>query len=127
MERDLSRPQNPIPNGAYDIVDNNSDTRHEGWYRLDPQDKNRFDDQHEETGRNGFRFHLGVESWGCVTCDISMQDRTEEWNVVQAIFENTSTTTVNDRRGYQWANPNSRLTVFGKMIVSGSDQVPIKQ
>jgi RHS repeat-associated protein len=72
VERDPKRPQQkPIPNGTFDLLDNDADTKHSGWFRLDIQDDNSYNDKDDATGRNGFRFHLGTESWGCVTCDVS--------------------------------------------------------
>lgn len=63
LGRDPDRPmQKPIPNGTYDIVDNDADTKHDGWFRLDKQDSKRYNDKDNSTGRNGFRFHLGSES-----------------------------------------------------------------
>jgi hypothetical protein len=126
VSRDTDRPQNSIPEGTYDIVDNNADTRHVGWYRLDAQDWFRFDDKHSPTGRDGFRLHKGLESWGCVTCDTSLGDRSEEWNVLQTVLKNTSTKTVNDRRGLQFLNAKSELTVYGTLEVTGKDKIQIK-
>ena len=124
VTRDPNRPQQrPIPEGEYDLVDNNADTRHEGWYRLDARDSKRFNDTHEPTGRDGFRFHMGTESWGCVTCDRSASDRSDEWQVIQNILATTTTTTAKEKRGRQSLNPLSRLTVFGKVVVFGPDLI----
>ncbi len=128
VTRDPNSPnQKAIPTGNYSILDNNADTRHKGWYRLDAQDGKPYDDTHEETGRTGFRFHLGSVSWGCVTCDQSAEDRTAEWNVVSDMLDNTSKTTVKEKRGYQWLNPNSKLTNYGTIKVTGEDNIPQKQ
>ena len=94
---------------------------------MDAQDSKPYNDTHEGTGRTGFRFHLGTESWGCVTCDQSAGDRSEEWNVVSDILNNTSTNTVKEKRGNQWLNPNSKLKNYGTIKVTGEDNIPQKQ
>jgi RHS repeat-associated protein len=77
VTRDPDRPQQkPIPNGIFDVLDNDADTKHEGWFRLDRVDKERFNDKDDATGRSGFRLHLGTESWGCITGDKSKDSRT---------------------------------------------------
>ena len=128
VERDPKRPQQkPIPNETYDMLDNNADTKHTGWFRLDKQDENHYNDKDDATGRDGFRFHLGTESWGCVTCDVSKGSRQEEWNVVTEILNTTSTTTVPEKRGKQKWNPFSRLTNYGTVKVTGEDKIPTKK
>ena len=128
VERDPKRPQQkPIPNGTFDLLDNDADTKHTGWFRLDKQDENRYNDKDDATGRDGFRFHLGTESWGCVTCDVSQGDRQEEWNVVTEILNTTSTTTVPEKRGKQGWNPFSWLTNYGTVRVIGEDKIPTKK
>lgn len=128
VERDPKRPQQkPIPNGTYDLLDNNADTKHTGWFRLDKQDESRYNDKDDATGRDGFRFHLGTKSWGCVTCDVSKGSRQEEWNVVTEILNTTSTTTVPERRGNQKWNPFSWLTNYGTLKVIGEDKIPTKK
>ena len=128
VERDPKRPQQkPIPNGTYDLLDNNADTIHTGWFRLDKQDENRYNDKDDATGRDGFRFHLGTESWGCVTCDVSQGDRQEVRNVVTEILNTTSTTTVPEKRGNQKWNPLSWLTNYGTVRVIGEDKIPTKK
>lgn len=73
VSRDNSSTSNekPIPNGNYNILDNDADTNHSGWFRLDKIDSSPHNDKDDASGRNGFRLHLGTVSWGCVTCDIS--------------------------------------------------------
>ncbi|MBC9798188.1 DUF2778 domain-containing protein [Sinomicrobium weinanense] len=109
--------QRPIPDGRYDILDNDADTRHSGWFRLDSKDGDPYNDRDETTARDGFRWHMGTESWGCVTHDVSVGDRQEEWDVIMEILNTTSTTTVPERRGKQGWNPFSRLTRYGVMII----------
>ena len=119
--------QKTIPNAIYDIVDNNADTRHTGWFRIDRQDNSRYNDKDDVTGRNGYRFHLGGLSWGCITVDITQEDAQATWNVVTSIMNSTSTTTVPEKRGKQWLNPFSRLTKYGTIEVIGDDKIPHKQ
>ncbi|MDY3529839.1 hypothetical protein PG593_08630 [Riemerella anatipestifer] len=128
VERDPKRPQQkPIPNGTFDLLDNDADTKHIGWFRLDKQDENLYNDKEDATGRDGFRFHLGTESWGCITCDVSQGDRQKEWNVVTEILNSTSTTTVPEKRGKQGWNPFSWLTKYGTVRVIGEDKIPTKK
>ena len=119
--------QKTIPNGMYDLVDNDADTRHVGWFRLDKQDGNRFNDKDDSTGRDGFRLHLGSVSWGCITCDNSKDNRVDEWEVLSEIINNTSSETVKEKRGNQSKNPFSYLKKYGEVKVTGEDNVPLKQ
>ena len=127
IARDANRKQQrAIPEGYYDIVDNNADTRHFGWFRLDRQDKNRYNDKDDIENRDGYRFHLGKESWGCVTIDNSQEDAQEIWNVIDAIFKSTSKTRVKEKRGRQGWVPWSRLVRYGTLKVKGVDNIPIE-
>lgn len=127
VERDPNRPmQKAIPNGKYDLLDNDADTKHTGWFRLDSKDNRRYNDKDDATGRDGFRLHMGTESWGCVTCDVSQGDRKKEWGVLTEILNTTSTTTVPERRGNQSLNPFSQLTNYGTIKVIGEDKIPTK-
>ena len=120
------RRQLAIPNAKYDIVDNNEDTRHSGWFRLDRQDTRRYNDKDDVSGRDGYRFHLGGLSWGCVTIDKTQDSAQSIWEVVSSILNSTSTTTVAEKRGKQWLNPFSRLTKYGILEVKGADIIPFK-
>lgn len=71
--------------------------------------------------------HLGVESWVCVTADISVEDRKEEWSIIKGAIEGTTTTTVPEKRGRQKWNPFSKLTNYGTLTVKGDDRVPEKK
>ena len=125
--RDRSRSeQKAIPTATYDIVDNNADTRHTGWFRLDRQDGSPYNDVDDVTNRDGYRFHLGGLSWGCVTVDKTQDNAQESWNVVNSILNTTSTTTVKEKRGNQWLLPWSNLTKYGTMEVKGADKIPYK-
>lgn len=128
VERDPERPQQqPIPNGTYDILDNDDDTKHNGWFRLDKQDFESYNDKDDVSDRDGFRFHLGTESWGCVTCDVSKEDRTQEWSAITKILNSTTTETVPEKRGNQGWNPFSWLTKFGTLTVIGEDTIKEKK
>jgi|GEM_PF-1430228 len=116
-----------IPNAKYDIVDNNADTRHTGWFRLDRQDDSRYNDKDDVTGRDGYRFHLGGLSWGCVTVDKTQDGAQTGWDVITSILNSTSTNTVSEKRGMQWLNPFSKLTRYGTMEIKGKDKIPFKK
>ena len=125
--RDLNdRNQIPLANASYDILDNHADTRHTGWFRLDRQDQKPYNDKDDITDRDGFRFHLGGLSYGCVTVDKTQPKAQQIWEVVTSILNNTSTKTVPERRGSQRLNPFSRLTKYGTMQVTGQDRTPSK-
>ena len=115
-----------IPNGSYDIVDNKASTDHPEWLRLEKKDSSPYNDTDDNSGRNGFRLHLGTISYGCVTIDQNKKESKKSWNVLTNILKKTSSTTVNDRRGRQWLNPFSRLTRYGTLIVVGTDNLPSK-
>ena len=125
--RDTEKPyEKAIPNGSYDIVDNLADTDHPEWFRLDKADSSPYNDKDDNSGRNGFRLHLGSISYGCVTIDKSKDESQKSWNVLTNILNKTSATSVNDRRGHQWINPFSRLTRYGTLRVIGTDNLPSK-
>ncbi|WP_372473448.1 RHS repeat domain-containing protein [Capnocytophaga sp. ARDL2] len=127
VERDPKRPQQkPLPNGNYDLLDNNSDTKHIGWYRLDKQDSSLYNDRDDDTGRDGFRLHLGTESWGCITCDTSKENRYEEWEVLTKILDSTTTSTVPEKRGRQRWNIFSKRIKYGTVEVIGKDNIETK-
>ena len=121
--------QKPIPNGTYDIVDNDANTnpKHDGWFRLDSQDSEPYNDTDDSTGRNGFRLHPGAESWGCVTVDKTKGDRTDEWSALKSAIEGTTTSSVPEKRGNQKWNAFSWLIKYGTLKVIGEDKVPEKK
>ncbi|MCU7616201.1 DUF2778 domain-containing protein [Chryseobacterium sp. PBS4-4] len=129
VSRDNSSTSNekPIPNGNYNILDNDADTNHSGWFRLDKIDSSPHNDKDDASGRNGFRLHLGTVSWGCVTCDISQGSREDEWNIISGAINSTETETVKEKRGKQKWNPFSWLTNYGTLKVTGTDKVPAKK
>lgn len=110
----------------YDIVDNDSDTDHCGWFRLDGQDNKRYNDKDDDTSRDGYRLHLGGLSFGCITIDKTQDNAQKSWDVVTSILKSTTTTNVPEKRGRQWLNPFSRLTHYGTLIVIGDDKTPFK-
>ena len=115
-----------IPNGSYDIVDNKASTDHPEWFRLEKRDSSPYNDTDDNSGRDGFRLHLGTISYGCVTIDQNKKESKKSWNVLTNILNKTSTTTVKERRGRQWLNPFSRLTRYGTLRVIGTDNLPSK-
>lgn len=122
-----STKQNPIDNGTYDLLDNDADTKHEGWFRLDKIDNDRFNDKDDKTDRSGFRLHLGKLSWGCITGDNTEEPRTKDWSVLTEILNTTSTSIVPERRGNQKWNPLTYLTNYGKINVVGEDKIPVEK
>ena len=119
--------QKALSNATYDILNNKADTNHPDWFRLDRQDKRRFNDRDDVSNRDGFRFHLGTISHGCITVDRTQKDVNTIWNVVLSIFNSTSTTIVPEKRGHQWLNPFSRLVKYGTLEVQGEDTIPLKR
>ena len=120
--------QKPIPNGTYDILDNEADTNrnHIRWLRLDKQDSEPYNDKDDKTGRNGFRLHVGTLSFGCVTSDESKEDSNEEWQIIFDVILSTTTESVPEQRGFQGWNPFSWLTKYGTLTVIGKDNTPVK-
>ena len=118
--------QKALSNATYDILDNDADTKHTGWFRLDRQDQKPYNDKDDITDRDGFRFHLGSLSYGCVTVDKTQPNAQQIWDVVSSVLNSTSTSSVPERRGLQRFNPISRLTKYGTMRVQGQDRTPSK-
>ena len=127
--RDSSNPfEKAIPNAKYDIVDNHGDDRHDGWFRLDRQDSQRFNDQDDVENRNGYRLHLGTMSFGCVTVDRTKAESKKSWQVLSQILNSTSRTTTKEKRGkWQKYLPWSKLQVYGTLVVKGKDNVKIQK
>ncbi len=104
------------------------------WYKLDAIDDDRYDDEYDsDTERNsdgekrsGFRLHLGGISYGCVTV-CKGKGRSEEYDILQNIFENTSTTQVPKREGMQRYIPGTTRKKYGTMKVKGKDNIPDKK
>lgn len=132
ISRDPDNPnQKPIPNTNYDILE------YEGkadWYKLDPIDEDRYDDQYDNDEernaagekRTGFRLHLGNLSYGCVTVCAGPdgESREQEYSVLQNILENTSTVDVPKREGNQRYIPFTTRKKYGTMKVMGEDNIP---
>jgi RHS repeat-associated protein len=128
ITRDLDRDKYEvaIPNGSFDLTEYEGGR---GWYKVDPIDESRYDDHHQgytnadgET-RNGYRFHLGGLSHGCITVCDPNGERQDEWNVVGKILENTSKTEVPKREGMQKYIPGTTRMKYGTINVTGTDRV----
>jgi RHS repeat-associated protein len=128
IDRNLTRDSGElaIPNGSYDL------TEYEGgrnWYKIDPIDSSRYDDQnqgHKNSDgktRNGYRLHTGNLSHGCITIADPKGDRSKEYGVLQKILETTSKTEVPKREGMQKYNPISTRAKYGTINVTGKDRV----
>jgi hypothetical protein len=118
---EYSEYERSLPNGVYDILDNSSDTNpnHYSWYRLDRVDNSKCNDMDDITGRNGFRLHLGIQSFGCVTINKKQDNSNAMWDVLVGIMDRTKTSRVKEKRGRQGNNPFNYRTWYGKMAVIG--------
>ena len=118
---EFSEYERSLPNGVYDILDNSSDTNpnHYSWYRLDRDDNSKFNDMDDITGRNGFRLHLGIQSFGCVTINKKQDNSNAMWDVLVGIMNRTKTLRVKEKRGRQGNNPFNYRAWYGKMAVIG--------
>ncbi|WP_188112278.1 RHS repeat-associated core domain-containing protein, partial [Aquimarina sp. RZ0] len=130
FEHNGNKNEKEIPNGEFDLLDNEASTTNPEWYRIDAQDNEPHNDRYDVEGetnasgnkRNGFRLHTGRTSWGCVTiCKKEDDNRQKEWNVLERIIQNTSRTTVPEKRGRQGLNPFSTVKRFGTITVSGQN------
>ena len=128
ITRNLSKDpdQLAIPNGEYDLSEYE---RSKSWYKVDPIDESRYDDHHQGhknadgKTRNGYRFHLGRLSHGCITVCNPDGKRQEEWEVVSKILENTSKTKIPKREGMQKYIPNTTRLKYGTIKVTGKDKI----
>ena len=128
ITRDLERDKYEvaIPNGSYDLTEYEGGR---GWYKVDPIDESRYDDHHQGYTnadgeiRNGYRFHLGELSHGCITVCNSNIERQTEWDVVGKIFDNTSKIEVPKREGRQKYIPGTTRVKYGTIKVIGEDRV----
>lgn len=132
--------QLPVSSGTYNILENkgNTNPKHESFFVLDPQDKNQYDKVDDRPGeinsdgnkRDGYNFHPGLESWGCVTVckvdpNMTPEERAEEWKIINKAIINTKTEEVPDNRGKQKYIPFTKQTKFGTLKVI--DQVPASE
>jgi RHS repeat-associated protein len=102
----------PIPNGTYDILEQQ---RKPDEFRLDKEDSTPYDDIDDATGRSHFRLHHPGRTIGC----IAAKDWTG-WNGVFNIISNTRTTMVPDnfRPWWKfWPSQPSYLRDFGTLVV----------
>jgi len=132
LEEDIEYAETPnqlaIPNGVYDLLEYNGKGTTQGWYKVDKNDENRYNDKAEGyknaqgTTRGNFRLHIGSESWGCITvCEKPSDDRKRDWDVLDKIIQNTSHTEVPNRQGREKYNPFSYIKKYGSIIVSGEN------
>jgi RHS repeat-associated protein len=105
----------PIPNGKYDIL---QQERKPGEFRLDKQDSTPYDDTDDVTGRTHFRLHEPGRTTGCIAA-INQAD----WKGVHILINCTETTTVPDNYCPWWkfwakfrGAPN-RIKKFGELTV----------
>ena len=101
----------PIPNGVYDLLEQQ---RKPDEFRLDKQDETPYDDVDDATGRNNFRLHHPGRTIGC----IAAKDW-KDWNKVFNLINNTKTSTVPDNFKPWWkfwSSPGSSRD-FGTLTV----------
>jgi RHS repeat-associated protein len=101
----------PIPNGVYDLLEQQ---RKPDEFRLDKQDETPYDDVDDATGRDNFRLHHPGRTIGC----IAAKDW-KDWNKVFNLISNTKTSTVPDNFKPWWkfwSSPGS-LRDFGTLTV----------
>jgi hypothetical protein len=102
----------PIPNGSYDILEQQ---RNLGEYRLDRQDSRPYDDIDEVTVRSHFRLHHPGRTIGCIA-----PKGWEEWSAMYDLIARTKTDLVCDNFKPWWkfwpTQPRS-LRHFGTLTV----------
>lgn len=117
-----------IPEGAYEILGYSSDNpSHQGWYKLDAIDSKLRNDTYDNPSvrnnqgelRSNFRFHIGGESWGCVTFNSTNSNSVKGFQMASRIMQNTSTRQVRDRMGLlnSLGLRNTQVTRYGTMKV----------
>lgn len=102
----------PIPNGTYDILEQQ---RKPDEFRLDKEDGTPYDDVDDATGRTHFRLHHPGRTIGC----IAAKDW-NGWNDVFNIISKTKTTMVPDNFKPWWKiwpSQPSYLRDFGTLLV----------
>ena len=108
----------PIPNGAFEILEQG---RRSDFFRLDALDAHPRNDIQDPSGRDHFRLHRPGLTTGC----IAAKDRSG-WDQVRDLIENTSTETVMDQASVPWYTPSywsdspRPLIKYGTLIVVGS-------
>jgi len=113
-----------LPNGTYWLTQNvgPANDAHADWYSVLEQ-KDNVDDSFNDNGttRHGARFHSGGFSWGCVTVDKYKDSGNKNWQAIQQLIQNTSTTQIMYNPGsrwYQlWSQPAIPITVYGTVTV----------
>jgi len=102
----------PIPNGTYDILEQQ---RKPDEFRLDKEDGTPFDDIDDVTGRSHFRLHHPGRTIGCIAA-IDWNS----WNGVFNIISKTKTTLVPDNFKPWWKfwpSQSGYLRDFGTLVV----------
>ena len=102
----------PIPNGTYDILEQQ---RNPAEFRLDKEDGTPYDDFDDATGRSHFRLHHPGRTTGC----IAAKDW-NGWNCVSNIISKTKTTLVPDNFKPWWKfwpTQPGYLRNFGTLVV----------
>jgi hypothetical protein len=133
VKSDPSRPKElPIATGEYNILENKGNTNpaHNSFFVLDPADSkpyNKVDDRPGQINsdgekRSGYNLHPGQVSWGCVTVcsqdpNLTPDQRSQEWSIINQAINNTKTEVVPDNRGMQKYNPFSTQIKFGTLKV----------
>jgi hypothetical protein len=122
----------PISTGTYNILENkgNENPTHVSFFVLDPQDDSPFDKTDDRPGetnskgekRTGYNLHPGRRSFGCVTIckddpNLTVEQRDEEWNIVNDAIENTKKELVPDNRGRHKFLPGKQAK-FGILVVT---------
>jgi len=124
--------EKPISTGSYNLLENkgNTDPDHISFFVLDAQDESPYDKVDDRPGeinsdgdkRSGYNLHPGRVSHGCITINkddpkMSLNERAEEWNIINDAINGTKTEQVPDNRGMQKYVSGSTQTKFGKIDV----------
>lgn len=103
----------PLPPGTYDILER---AGRPDFYRLDPVDRNPYDDTHEPTGRDHFRLHRPGRTVGC----IAAKDW-DGWRQLDELIGNTQQTGMvpdNFKPWWKvWPTKPQYLKRYGQIIV----------
>ncbi|WP_028582150.1 tlde1 domain-containing protein [Desulfogranum japonicum] len=106
-----------IPQGDYFIVDNPHPIEgHEDWFGVIKDDEC-VDDYDQDSGRGGFRLHLGQTSWGCITINLHQTNALKKWQQIQEMIKNTKTNEVDFRKGPHFWNRTEMISSYGSITV----------
>jgi hypothetical protein len=120
--------QKEVPDGTFEILEySSSNSSHDGWYRLDPLDSSPRNDQYDNPNytnadgnpRSNIRFHIGSESWGCVTCNVFSENAVKGFQVISTVLQTTTTREVRDRLGFMNSIGlrDTRIKKYGEMKI----------